>query len=150
MTGGRPRHGHSRNGGSREYRSWTAMRNRCNNPTAEHYAEYGGRGITICDRWGLFENFLSDMGPRPPDSSLERKDNARGYTPDNCEWADRAVQSRNRRWNHRVEIAGVTKTRSEWCREYGISERTVRNRVARNGMSLAAAITTPVGAPLNG
>ena len=74
------RHGFSRRG-DRTYSSWTSMRNRCNNPQNHAFDRYGGRGITVCERWDAFENFLSDMGECPPGMSIERKDNARGYEP---------------------------------------------------------------------
>jgi hypothetical protein len=80
-----------------EYYSWASMRSRCLNPNAPNYHLYGGRGITICDRWGKFENFLSDMGPRPKGRSLDRKDNSGNYEPRNCKWSTPKEQSNNRR-----------------------------------------------------
>lgn len=75
------------------------MRQRCLNPNHEHYADYGGRGIGICQPWlDSFAAFLADMGPRPsPRHSIDRKDNEKGYSPDNCRWATPDVQARNRR-----------------------------------------------------
>lgn len=73
------------------------MIRRCTDPKDSHYPRWGGRGITVCDRWRQFPNFLADMGERPPGMTLERKDNDRGYEPDNCEWASWAVQARNKR-----------------------------------------------------
>lgn len=93
------KHGHYRQGrGSRTYESWGAMKQRCLNPNHHAYASYGGRGITVCDRWcDSFENFLADMGERPVGKTLERLDNEAGYTPENCCWATQAEQSQNRR-----------------------------------------------------
>ena len=78
------------------YRSWRAMLTRCTNPYSVSYAQYGGRGVAVCDRWLKFPTFLADMGIRPPGTSLDRIDNSRGYEPANCRWASRSEQNRNR------------------------------------------------------
>lgn len=83
---------------------WLAMRNRCNNPREPRYADYGGRGIGICERWSSYENFLADMGARPsPQHSLDRIDNEKGYGPDNCRWATTAQQRANQRPRKRID-----------------------------------------------
>lgn len=79
------------------YGIWTAMRNRCLNPNNHHYADYGGRGITVCERWSLFENFLADVGERPAGRTLGRIDNNGPYCPDNCRWETWEQQNRNTR-----------------------------------------------------
>ena len=95
-----PTHGHKRGGGNGtpEYMSWRSMRMRCTKPTAKGYKYWGGRGITVCGRWlNSFENFYSDMGPRPAGTSLDRIDNNGNYEPGNCRWATGPEQRANQR-----------------------------------------------------
>jgi len=80
---------------TREFRSWTAMLNRCKNPNNDAYSHYGGRGITVCERWDKFENFFDDMGKRPKELTIERINNDLGYCKENCKWGTNTEQSRN-------------------------------------------------------
>ena len=84
-----------------EYLTWTRMKARCNNPNYPKYHLYGGRGISVCDRWhNDFSAFLADMGRRPPEkTSIDRIDGDKGYKPGNCRWADDFEQNRNRNFN---------------------------------------------------
>jgi hypothetical protein len=109
-------HGHARKSGpSPEYRTWAGIRQRCTTPGASNYAFYGGRGITMCDRWlHSFENFLADVGPKPsPKHSIDRIDNARGYEPGNVRWITHIDQMQNTRRNRIIEFRGERASASE-------------------------------------
>ena len=84
--------------GTPTHTSWKAMMIRCNVPTASNYPRYGGSGITVCERWRSYKNFLSDMGERPENKTLDRKDNKLGYEPTNCKWSTSAEQAQNKKY----------------------------------------------------
>lgn len=115
-----------------EYISWRGMLDRCRNPKHAAYKNYGGRGIRVCRRWSQFENFFSDMGQRPDDTSLERRNNIRNYTPSNCYWATRAQQARNTRKNRYLTYQGLTLCLSDWAQRLEIHPSTLGTRITRN------------------
>jgi hypothetical protein len=124
-------HGHSIGRvATSEFSIWTNMRSRCRNQNADGYINYGGRGITVCDRWDRsFEAFFEDMGPRPsPRHSIDRINNNGPYAPENCRWATKQEQARNSRQNHLIEIDGVTRCVAEWSEISGVLHSTITGR----------------------
>ena len=122
---------------------WKLMLRRCYNPKDNVYHHYGGRGITVCERWHDYWNFKLDMYPRPDKMTLERIDNKKGYSPENCCWASRSQQCNNRRTNNYQTINDKVKTISEWCEEYNVAKGAVYQRL-RRGWNIEDALTKPV------
>lgn len=118
LTGNKHGLTHGKNGTS-EHKTWIKMKQRCDNPNDKSYFNYGGRGISVCERWQSFENFYADMGPRPDGHSLDRIDSDGNYCPENCRWADARTQARNRRSNVLIAIDGVEKSVVEWSEQAG-------------------------------
>lgn len=131
-----------------EYKTWQAMRFRCSNPSHVHFADYGGRGIKVCERWReSFSAFLEDVGPRPSRQfTLDRIDNSKGYEPGNCQWSTRKQQANNRRTNRVVVIRGVEANATEWAHAAGLPADCVGMRL-RKRWSPYAAVMTPIGMP---
>lgn len=121
------------NNRSPEYNTWVLMKKRCNSPKDKYYSLYGARGIAVCERWlNSFENFSSDMGERPSDKhSIDRIDNDKGYSPENCRWALPQDQARNRRSNTLLEFNGRTQCLKAWADEIGINSTTLLRRLKR-------------------
>lgn len=127
----RATHGKSR---SRVYRSWLHMRERCTDPNDKRWAHYGGRGITYCDRWESFDNFLADMGEPPEGKTLERKNNNLGYSPENCIWATHLEQSRNRSNSVRVITSDGLVPLQEYADSKGLTYGGALSRVRLYGL----------------
>jgi len=141
ISAGVTRHGCSE--GSPAYKTWAGMIQRCTNKNQRSYKDYGGRGITVCERWLKFKNFYADMGERPSkEHSIDRIDVNGNYEPGNCRWATQAEQHANKTNNARWEFRGQVKCAFEWAAELGISIRTIRSRL-RYGWTLEQALATP-------
>ena len=127
-----------------EFLSWHSMIQRCNNSKRTDFHNYGGRGITICDRWYDFFAFLADMGSKPyPKAQLERVNNDLGYFPDNCIWSNAKAQARNRRTNRLENFRGIQKPVVEWAEILGIRYGLILTRL-HAGWSIERALTQPV------
>lgn len=129
-----------------EYKIYRSMKNRCYNSNTRYYVHYGGRGITICDRWlNSFLDFYQDMGPRPSkDHSIDRIDNNGNYCPENCRWATKSEQANNKRNNHRIEYNGKIQTVTEWSKELNIDPGIIYSRLVY-GWSIEDALSiTPI------
>lgn len=146
---GNLKHGHTKHNApsTPEYSSWENMNQRCYNPNVKRYDRYGGRGVEVCARWRGklgFENFLTDMGPRPSlKHSIDRHPNKNGnYEPQNSRWATQAEQNRNRAGNHNITFEGETMCITDWASRIGISVRALGMRIKNWGIERA--LTTPV------
>jgi hypothetical protein len=133
-------------GGKRspEFRSWAAMLDRCTNPNDPKWPKYGGRGIKVHDAWRTnFAQFLADMGPRPPGTTLDRYPSNDGdYEPGNCRWATPQQQNENTRRNVRLTLGNETHTVTEWARRLDCHTSSLIKRIKR-GLSDEAVLTTP-------
>jgi hypothetical protein len=120
---------------------WYHMIQRCHNPKHPRFGNYGGRGITVCDRWrASYEAFVADMGlPPEPGLTIDRRDNDRGYSPDNCRWATSTTQSRNKTTSRYLEHDGVRLTLTDWAPRLGLTVQGLHARLRR--MSVAEALT---------
>jgi hypothetical protein len=128
-----------------EYQAWADMLTRCRNPQTRQWYLYGGRGIKVCERWvgeDGFENFYSDMSPRPVGLSIDRIDNEGDYEPGNCRWATKLEQANNTRFVHRLTYLGETLSVSEWARRTGLGVPTIFSRI-RLGWPTDKVLTIP-------
>ena len=132
------RHGHAsgRRGStvrSPTYNTWRSMVSRCTCESDTAFPSYGGSGVNVCERWRSFPAFLADMGERPEGMTLDRIDNAKGYEPSNCRWADRLLQTRNRGNTRLIYVRGEGRTVREWADTLRSPVKTVSNRLYRRG-----------------
>lgn len=135
---------HGKTHSSKAYKVWCSMRRRCMAPSHKSWSDYGGRGITICERWNEFENFLQDMGEPPPNTTIGRIDNAKGYSPDNCRWETMEEQNNNRRSSLFLTAFGQTKTMSQWAKELGLKQATLQKRISVKKWPVEKALTQPL------
>lgn len=125
------------------YRTWVAMIERCDNPNSISWKHYGRRGVAVCVRWlNSFDDFVSDMGPKPTGHQVDRKDTNGNYCPENCRWATRKEQNRNRRDNVFIEWRGESLTVIAWAERLGISRHFIDYRL-EHGWSPERIFTTP-------
>lgn len=143
-AGTRTTHGES---SSRLYNVWNGMRQRCNNKNNDRWSSYGGRGIKVCQEWEQYEAFRDwaiangyDESASYGKCTLDRIDVDGDYCPSNCRWVDIVTQCNNTRYNVRISANGKTMTIAEWSRDSGISESTIRSRLA-DGWEPATAVT---------
>lgn len=130
------------------FATWRNMMDRCYKAQRADYKNYGGRGIAVCGRWHQFENFIADMGEKPfPKATIERKDNNGNYCPENCAWATRTVQTRNKRNTRIVTFEGKECPLAELAERFDIPVRNLRERLDRYGWTLLRALTAPILAP---
>lgn len=122
------------------YKVWHAMHKRCTNPRYANYANYGGRGISVCDEWASFHRFVQDMGEKPAGMQLDRIDNNGRYEPANCRWASAAENTRNRRNTVVLEYDGRSQCLADWAAEVGMSRQKLAKRLAL-GWSVERALT---------
>jgi len=116
---------------TKTYKIWAHMIQRCKNKKQVRYKDYGGRGITVCDKWLDFTNFYADMGECGPSLSIDRIDNNGNYEPSNCRWADAITQNNNTRKNRFVTANGKTMTIANWARLLNIKQNTIVTRLRR-------------------
>lgn len=136
------KHGHATPGHhSQTYKSWVGMKQRCLNPNEPAFRNYGARGITLCERWMTFANFLADMGERPEGMSLDRIDNEGPYAPDNCRWATDIVQQRNKRTNKLILFNGEYVPMATVAEQCGMRYGLLQARITAQGWSVQDAIS---------
>lgn len=123
------------------YKSWQALKDRCNRKRAVNYGRYGEKGVTYDYSWESFDKFFEDMGERPEGKTLDRIDSSKGYSKDNCRWATPKEQQSNRKNCMHLTYKGITQTSADWARSLGLAKGAVWNRI-KLGWSIERAVTT--------
>ena len=133
----------------RLYNVYSGIKKRCNNPNNGGYPEYGGRGITLCHEWKTFDAFCDwalangyDENAAHHECTIDRIDNSKGYSPDNCRWVNMIEQANNKRNNKMLTFNGKTQTMAEWTRECGFKNGVISQRLSR-GWSVEKTLSTP-------
>ena len=131
--------------GTRLYKIWDCMKQRCTNPNNPQYKHYGGRGIQVCSEWLCFAEFMNWAMANGYDESLsiDRRDNNEWYTPENCRWVTQKIQNNNKRNNHLLSFNGTTRTIAEWGKVTGFLPATIQHRIVRDGWTVEDALTIP-------
>lgn len=130
---------------TRTYSSWDSMKERCTNPNHPSWGNYGGKGVTFCERWLDFKNFLADMGERPESMTLDRYPNKAGnYEPGNCRWASPKEQANNTSTNRKITYLGREWTTRELSEHTGVPYHLLRGRLFKQGWPAEDAVTKPV------
>ena len=144
--GGRLTHGEAKDGQTRLYRIWSAMKMRCNNPNNVNYYLYGGKGIKVCDAWNDFNHFRdwAINNGYSDELTIDRIDSNKDYCPSNCRWVSYKIQSNNTSRNHYVTANGKTLTISQWSDETGIPSRTIAARINVLGWEPQDAVSIPL------
>ena len=131
---------------TRTYKIWEGIKQRTCNSKRKEFKNYGGRGILICVRWKhSYAAFLEDMGECPANHSIERIDNQKGYSKNNCRWATKLEQNNNHRRNVLVEFRGETKNLTQWAKEFGLPSKLVHSRYRDSKWPIEKVLTTPIG-----
>lgn len=130
------------------YQTWTSMIKRCCNPKTKCYKHYGGRGISVCDRWSNYDNeqhpfwaFVEDMGEKPRGFSIDRIDNEKGYSPENCRWVSHRDQMQNLHYTLWVNLPTGRVSLSDYCKANNKNKSTIKERARRKGISITDAAT---------
>lgn len=121
------------------YNSWAQMMSRCYDPNSTRFNKYGAKGIKVDSHWFTFTNFLLDMGERPENMTLDRKDNSKGYSKNNCKWSTKKEQANNRSNNRYKTFAGMTLTIMQWADLLGMTNRKQFHNAVSRGRSIVSA-----------